>query len=110
MEDVEIMRRVKRLGGRVVFLDAPVRTSARRWLEEGVVYATLRNYALQILYCAGVIAGTAGTFFLPALSAGRRGDGRLRRNNRIRQISEENMVKTRLARISGPAGPLTSPA
>lgn len=54
MEDVEIMKRVKRLGGRVVFLDAPARTSARRWLEEGIVYATLRNYALQILYCAGV--------------------------------------------------------
>ncbi len=54
MEDVELMKRVKRLGGRLAFLDERVRTSPRRWEKEGVVYATLRNYLLQILYCAGV--------------------------------------------------------
>ncbi|MGV7927471.1 MAG: TIGR04283 family arsenosugar biosynthesis glycosyltransferase [Spirochaetota bacterium] len=54
MEDVELMKRVKRLGGRIAFLDERVCTSPRRWEEEGVLYATLRNYLLQILYYAGV--------------------------------------------------------
>jgi GT2 family glycosyltransferase len=34
MEDVELMRRIKRRGDRVVFLDARVSTSARRWEKE----------------------------------------------------------------------------
>ncbi len=54
MEDVELMKRVKRLGGRIALLRERVRTSPRRWEEEGVLYATLRNYLLQILYGAGV--------------------------------------------------------
>jgi hypothetical protein len=29
-------------------------TSPRRWEKEGVIYCTLRNYALQLLYFLGV--------------------------------------------------------
>jgi len=53
MEDVELGRRLKRLG-RIVVVPARVRTSARRWEREGVVRTTLRNAALVTLYLLGV--------------------------------------------------------
>ena len=54
MEDVEIMRRIKRRGDRIVFIDQPVTTSARRWEKEGVFLCTLRNWFLISLYLSGV--------------------------------------------------------
>jgi len=54
MEDVELMRRIKRLGGKIWILYDRVMTSPRRWEEEGVIYCILRNWALQILYFLGV--------------------------------------------------------
>jgi rSAM/selenodomain-associated transferase 2 len=53
MEDVELMRRVKRSGKKIkIFLDRTM-TSPRRWEKEGVIYCTLRNWTLQILYFFG---------------------------------------------------------
>lgn len=54
MEDVDLMRRIKRRGDRIALIDTPVRTSGRRWVREGPVYCTLRNWTLMILYLAGV--------------------------------------------------------
>ena len=54
MEDVEIMRRIKKRGERIVFIDQPSTTSARRWQEEGLLYCTLRNWLLISLYLSGV--------------------------------------------------------
>jgi rSAM/selenodomain-associated transferase 2 len=54
MEDVELMSRVRRQGGRIAIIAAKVMTSPRRWEREGVLYATLRNWTLQLLYCCGV--------------------------------------------------------
>jgi len=54
MEDVEIMRRIKKRGDRIVFIDLPALTSARRWEKEGVLYCTLRNWMLVSLYLSGV--------------------------------------------------------
>ena len=54
MEDVDLMRRVKKTGGRIVILPDRVQTSARRWQKEGIVYATLRNWTLVTLYLLGV--------------------------------------------------------
>jgi rSAM/selenodomain-associated transferase 2 len=53
MEDVELGRRLKRLG-RIVVVPARVRTSARRWEREGIVRTTLRNAVLITLYLLGV--------------------------------------------------------
>jgi len=54
MEDVDLMRRVKRSGKKIrIFPDRTI-TSCRRWEKEGVIYCTLRNYALQLLYFLGV--------------------------------------------------------
>lgn len=54
MEDVEIMRRIKKRKDRLCILDDKVLTSARRWEREGVVCCTLRNWLLQALYAFGV--------------------------------------------------------
>jgi rSAM/selenodomain-associated transferase 2 len=54
MEDVEIMRRIKKRGEKIVFLSSPVRTSPRRWEKDGIIKRTLHNWLLVSLYLAGV--------------------------------------------------------
>ena len=54
MEDVEIMKRVKKKGDSIVILRSRVATSSRRWDSEGIVRCTLRNWLLQALYPLGV--------------------------------------------------------
>jgi GT2 family glycosyltransferase len=63
MEDVELMRRVKRLGGRICILSSKVKTSPRRWQKEGVIYCSLRNWLLIILYSWGVSAERLVRFY-----------------------------------------------
>jgi rSAM/selenodomain-associated transferase 2 len=53
MEDVALMRRIKRAGGRIAFIPDPVVTSARRWEQEGILYTTLRNWLLLSAYILG---------------------------------------------------------
>jgi uncharacterized protein len=54
MEDVALMRRVKKLGDRIYIFSQPVLVSDRRWQREGVIRCTLRNWILLLLYFAGV--------------------------------------------------------
>lgn len=54
MEDIDLMRRLKQQRLRIAIVDVPVQTSGRRWRQEGVVYTTLRNMVLVLLYLAGV--------------------------------------------------------
>jgi rSAM/selenodomain-associated transferase 2 len=54
MEDVQIMQRIKKRGGKICIIDRAVRTSSRRWERDGIVYTTLRNWLLLILYLSGV--------------------------------------------------------
>ena len=49
MEDIEISRRLGRLG-RIAFLRPPIKASARRWVEEGAVYTTLRDWSIAFSY------------------------------------------------------------
>jgi rSAM/selenodomain-associated transferase 2 len=53
MEDVELMRRIRHLGGRLYFIPSKVQTSARRWQREGLLYCTLRNWVLLAMYSMG---------------------------------------------------------
>ncbi|MHC5756978.1 TIGR04283 family arsenosugar biosynthesis glycosyltransferase [Nostoc sp.] len=53
MEDFELMRRLKRIG-RLVIIPTPVVTSARRWLQKGVLKTTLLNQIVIIAYLLGV--------------------------------------------------------
>jgi len=53
MEDVDLMRRIKKAGDKICILPLKVKTSPRRWEKEGIVRCTLRNWALITLYCLG---------------------------------------------------------
>jgi len=54
MEDVEIMRRIKKKGGAITIINKNAATSARRWKKEGVLTGTLRNKVLKLMYNLGV--------------------------------------------------------
>jgi rSAM/selenodomain-associated transferase 2 len=49
MEDIDISRRLKKIG-KIAFVRAPVQTSARRWIHEGVFYTTLRDWVIALSY------------------------------------------------------------
>ena len=53
MEDFELMRCLKRRG-RIAIISVPVLTSARRWLQKGVIKTTLMNQIAIIAYLLGV--------------------------------------------------------
>ena len=63
MEDVDLMRRVLRSGGKIHIIGEKVRTSARRWEKEGVLYCTLRNWMLILLYLLGVSPERLARFY-----------------------------------------------
>ncbi len=54
MEDVELMKRIRKSGGKVIIIPEKVLTSTRRYEREGVVYCTLRNWIIQIFHALGV--------------------------------------------------------
>ncbi len=56
MEDVELMRRIKKTGDKIYIIPEKVSTSPRRWEKEGVIYCTLRNWVLITLYSIGIPA------------------------------------------------------
>jgi rSAM/selenodomain-associated transferase 2 len=63
MEDVDLMRRIRRERGRIVIFREPVMTSARRWEKEGPVFGTLRNWFLMTLYLCGVAPERLARFY-----------------------------------------------
>ena len=54
MEDVELMRRIKKRGGKINIIPDRVLSSPRRWEQEGMVYCTVRNWVLITLYYLGI--------------------------------------------------------
>ena len=63
MEDVELMRRIKKSGKKIwIFYDRAM-TSPRRWEKEGVIYCTLRDWTLQVLYFLGVSPHKLAIFY-----------------------------------------------
>jgi rSAM/selenodomain-associated transferase 2 len=53
MEDVDLVRRLNRTGG-FKLARGYVKTAARRWQKEKLIYTTLRNWSLIIRYGLGV--------------------------------------------------------
>jgi hypothetical protein len=49
MEDIEISKRLKKLG-KIVFVKQHIKASPRRWLKEGLLYTTLRDWTIAFLY------------------------------------------------------------
>jgi rSAM/selenodomain-associated transferase 2 len=54
MEDVDLMKRIRKGGGRIVIIPEKVMTSPRRYEKEGVLSCTFRNWMLQFLFMLGV--------------------------------------------------------
>jgi rSAM/selenodomain-associated transferase 2 len=61
MEDFEFMRRLQKLGSlaqprsrRIVILEKPIATSARRWLQRGIWQTTLINQLMIVGYLLGI--------------------------------------------------------
>ena len=53
MEDLEIMRRIRKRGDRIIILKKRVQTSSRRWASEGIIRCTLRNWFIRTRYYLG---------------------------------------------------------
>ncbi len=54
MEDIELMRKLKKEKKKIRMIKQRVTTSTRKYDDDGIFYATLRNWILQILYYGGV--------------------------------------------------------
>ena len=54
MEDVDLMRRIKKDRKKIYILSDKVMTSARRWERDGALYTTVRNQILMALFYLGV--------------------------------------------------------
>ncbi|MGD0275976.1 MAG: TIGR04283 family arsenosugar biosynthesis glycosyltransferase [Syntrophales bacterium] len=54
MEDVDLMKRIKNDGRKIILLNDQAITSARRWETEGAFQCTLRNWILITLFSFGV--------------------------------------------------------
>jgi rSAM/selenodomain-associated transferase 2 len=63
MEDVELMLRVRKQGGKIHIIPEKVRTSSRRWEKEGVLFCTFRNWSLITLYLCGVSPATLSNHY-----------------------------------------------
>lgn len=66
MEDVEMMRRVKRQSGRIIILNQTVTTSSRKWEADGIFYTIIRNWIIQALYLFGVPAERLAKYYYKA--------------------------------------------
>lgn len=53
MEDVELARRLRKAGKHFTLLPQRVRTSDRRWKNDGILRRTLKNWLLLLRYMAG---------------------------------------------------------
>lgn len=63
MEDVELLRRIKKSGNKIWIFYDRVMTSPRRWEKEGIIYCTLRNWSLQTLYFLGISPHKLAIFY-----------------------------------------------
>ena len=63
MEDVELMRRIKRKGDKICMIPKQVKTSPRRWEQEGFVYVNVRNTFLFFSYVLGVSPEKLASFY-----------------------------------------------
>jgi rSAM/selenodomain-associated transferase 2 len=63
MEDVELMRRIKKKKDQIIILPNHIITSTRRWDEEGLFYASLRDIISIFLYWCGMPAEKLAKFY-----------------------------------------------
>jgi hypothetical protein len=63
MEDVDIMRRIRKRNDKIAILPIKVQTSPRRWEKEGALFGTLRNWLLLSLFLLGVPPDRLARFY-----------------------------------------------
>jgi hypothetical protein len=63
MEDVELMRRIKKKNGKIIILPDTVITSDRRWHQEGPFYTLVRDNIIIFLYWCGMPAEKLAKFY-----------------------------------------------
>jgi rSAM/selenodomain-associated transferase 2 len=63
MEDVELMRRIKRRGDKICIVPEQAKTSPRRWEQEGFIYVNVRNAFLFTSYIFGVSPEKLASFY-----------------------------------------------
>lgn len=63
MEDVDLMRRIRKNKGKIKILSDRVLTSPRRWETEGIIFCTLRNWFLIALFLMGVKPAALTRFY-----------------------------------------------
>lgn len=63
MEDISLMQKVKKTGEPFKILPQRASTSARRWVEQGIVRTMIRNPILAMLYYLGVSPKTLVRFY-----------------------------------------------
>ncbi|MGM0568840.1 MAG: TIGR04283 family arsenosugar biosynthesis glycosyltransferase, partial [Elusimicrobiota bacterium] len=50
MEEVELMKKIKKEYGGIKIIKTPVKSSARRWEQHGIFKTTARNYLIYLLH------------------------------------------------------------
>lgn len=63
MEDVDLMCRIRKRGDKIFILPDRIKTSARRWEHEGILFATLRNAVLVNLFRFGVSPDSLARYY-----------------------------------------------
>ena len=63
LEDVELMRRIRKRGDRIRILPEQVTSSARRWEKEGVIFCWFRNALVLALFGLGVSPQRLARFY-----------------------------------------------
>ncbi len=63
LEDVELMKRIRKRGDRIRVLPDRVLSSARRWEKEGVVFCALRNAFVLAMFGLGVSPQRLARFY-----------------------------------------------
>jgi len=58
MEDLRIMKKVKQAGDKIRIINSTVKTSPRRWEQQGIIKNTLKNWIVTVLYYLGLKAET----------------------------------------------------
>jgi rSAM/selenodomain-associated transferase 2 len=62
MEDLDLCRRMKRVG-KVAILPQRISTSTKRWTEEGILYNIVRNWCLQVAWLLGASPTALARFY-----------------------------------------------
>lgn len=97
MEEVELMKKIKKNKEKIYILKDGVKTSARRYEEEGIIYGWLRNHRMRILYFFGVSPERLVKYYP---------DIRGKKQNKcgfvlFLKYPQKGKIKTRLANIIG---------